>query len=289
MPALPSFPPVTFDFGAAQTLPGELAARGIERPLIITDTGLSDHGVVRTVLSAFPDGAAPAVFDGIPPNPTIAGIETALAVYRERNCDGIVGLGGGSVLDSGKALRVAATHAMPVIDFLKDPSKITADVAPYVTIPTTAGTGAEITFGGGIHIEPGSHQLGIRSIHVKPDLAICDPELTLTLPPRLTAATGMDAFGHCIEGFLSSNVNPPTEAIALDGISIRRARYRRRQRPRGPLASTDGRRRRGYGDLYGARSYSHARAYLRRQRFAPRRADHRFGTRGNAVLCGKRG
>jgi 4-hydroxybutyrate dehydrogenase len=219
MPALPSFPPVTFDFGAAQTLLGELAARGIKRPLIITDTGLSDHGVVRTVLSAFPDGAAPAVFDGIPPNPTIAGIETALAVYRERNCDGIVGLGGGSVLDSGKALRVAATHAMPVIDFLKDPSKITADVAPYVTIPTTAGTGAEITFGGGIHIEPGSHQLGIRSIHVKPDLAICDPELTLTLPPRLTAATGMDAFGHCIEGFLSSNVNPPTEAIALDGIS----------------------------------------------------------------------
>ena len=219
MPALPSFPPVTFDFGAAQTLPGELAARGIERPLIITDTGVSDHGVVRTVLSAFPDGAAPAVFDGIPPNPTIAGIETALAVYRERNCDGIVGLGGGSVLDSGKALRVAATHAIPVIDFLKDPSKITADVAPYVTIPTTAGTGAEITFGGGIHIEPGSHQLGIRSIHVKPDLAICDPELTLTLPPRLTAATGMDAFGHCIEGFLSSNVNPPTEAIALDGIS----------------------------------------------------------------------
>ena len=175
--------------------------------------------MVRTVLSAFPDGAAPAVFDGIPPNPTIAGIETALAVYRERNCDGIVGLGGGSVLDSGKALRVAATHAMPVIDFRKDPSKITADVAPYVTIPTTAGTGAEITFGGGIHIEPGSHQLGIRSIHVKPDLAICDPELTLTLPPRLTAATGMDAFGHCIEGFLSSNVNPPTEAIALDGIS----------------------------------------------------------------------
>ncbi|MGB0631594.1 MAG: iron-containing alcohol dehydrogenase [Alphaproteobacteria bacterium] len=219
MAALPSFPPVNFDFGAVETLPGELTARGIERPLIITDTGLTEHGVVDTVLSAFPDGAAPTVFDGIPPNPTIAGIEAALAVYRERDCDGIVGLGGGSVLDSGKALRVAATHAIPVIDFLKDPSKITADVEPYITVPTTAGTGAEITFGGGIHIEPGSHQLGIRSIHVKPDLAICDPELTLTLPPRLTAATGMDAFGHCIEGFVSSNVNPPAEAIALDGIS----------------------------------------------------------------------
>lgn len=219
MPALPSFPPVTFDFGAVSTLPGELAARGIDRPLMITDAGLTQHGVVDTVLSAFPDSATVTVFDGIPPNPTIAGIEAALAVYREQDCDGIVGLGGGSVLDSGKALRVAATHAMPVIDFLKDPAKITSDVAPYITIPTTAGTGAEITFGGGIHIEPGSHQLGIRSIHVKPDLAICDPDLTASLPPRLTAATGMDAFGHCIEGFVSSNLNPPAEAIALDGIA----------------------------------------------------------------------
>ena len=219
MPALPSFPPVTFDFGAVSTLPDEIAARGIARPLIITDAGLTEHGIVDTVLSAFPDGASVTVFDGIPPNPTIAGIEAALAVYNERDCDGIVGLGGGSVLDSGKALRVAATHDMPVIEFLKDPSRITADVAAYITIPTTAGTGAEITFGGGIHIEPGSHQLGIRSIHVKPDLAICDPDLTLTLPPRLTAATGMDAFGHCIEGFVSSNLNPPAEAIALDGIA----------------------------------------------------------------------
>lgn len=219
MPALPSFPPVTFDFGAVDSLPGELAARGIERPLLITDAGLTEHGVVDTVLGAFSNRNDVTVFDGIPPNPTIAGIEAALTVYKERACDGIVGLGGGSVLDSGKALRVAATHAMPVIDFLKDPSKITADVAPYITIPTTAGTGAEITFGGGIHIESGSHQLGIRSIHVKPDLAICDPDLTLTLPPRLTAATGMDAFGHCIEGFVSSNVNPPAEAIAIDGIA----------------------------------------------------------------------
>ena len=89
----------------------------------------------------------------------------------------------------------------------------------YITVPTTSGTGAEVTFGGGIHPEPGAHQLGIRSPHVKPDLAICDPDLTLTLPPVLTAATGMDAFGHCVEGYLSSNANAPAEAIALDGIA----------------------------------------------------------------------
>jgi alcohol dehydrogenase class IV len=219
MAFLPSFPPVHFDFGAIEVLPRELAARGVQRPLIITDAGLVKLGTVEKVLAVLPARQHTAVFDGIPPNPTIGGIEGALAVYRERDCDGIVALGGGSVLDSGKALRVAATHPEPIIAYLKDPSKITSRVAPYITIPTTSGTGAEVTFGGGIHPAPGQHQLGIRSPHVRPDLAICDPELTMTLPPRLTAATGMDAFSHCLEGFMSTNLNPPAEAIALDGIA----------------------------------------------------------------------
>jgi 4-hydroxybutyrate dehydrogenase len=224
MTVITGFPTVNFDFGAVDTLAGELAARGVQRPLIITDTGLVEHGVVAMVLAALPGNPDVAVYDGIPPNPTVAGIEGALAVYREQGCDGVVALGGGSVLDSGKALRVAVTHPEPILEYLRDPSKITADVAPYITLPTTAGTGAEITFGGGIHPAPGEHQLGIRSPHVRPDLAICDPDLTLTLPPVLTAGTGMDALAHCVEGYLSNNVNPPVEAIALDGIA-RVAKY----------------------------------------------------------------
>ncbi len=219
MTILPGFPTVHFDFGAIGALAGELAARGIARPLIITDKGLVAHGVVDTLRAALPGKPDIAVYDGIPPNPTVAGIEGALIAYRTQHCDGIVALGGGSVLDSGKALRVAVTHPEPIVEYLRDPSKITARVAPYITIPTTAGTGAEITIGGGIHPAPGEHQLGIRSPHVKPDLVICDPDLTVTLPPALTAATGMDALGHCLEGFLSNNNNPPTEAIALDGIA----------------------------------------------------------------------
>jgi len=219
MPMLPSFPPVLFDFGAVEALPAELAARGVNRPLVITDTGLTEHGIVARLTAAFPADAEVVVFDGIPPNPTVAGIEAAAEMYAACGCDGIVALGGGSVLDSGKALRVSVTHPGSIVDYLKDPSKITAVVAPYMTVPTTSGTGAEVTFGGGIHPEPGAHQLGIRSPHVKPDLAICDPDLTLTLPPVLTAATGMDAFGHCVEGYLSSNANAPAEAIALDGIA----------------------------------------------------------------------
>lgn len=219
MTVLPSFPPVHFDFGAIEALPDALSERGLKRPLIITDTGLVEHGIADRAVAAFSDISDVTVFDGIPPNPTIGGIEAACEVYKAQACDAVVALGGGSVLDSGKALRVAVTHPEPIVEYLKDPAKITANVAPYITIPTTSGTGAEITFGGGIHPEPGAHQLGIRSPHVKPDLAICDPYLTVSLPARLTAATGMDAFGHCVEGFLSTNINPPTEAIALDGIA----------------------------------------------------------------------
>ena len=217
MAHIPGFPSVHFGFEAVKELPGELKNRGIDRPLVITDQGLVKHGVCQKLLDALPSDIAVSVFDQIPENPTIAGVEGALAVYQENNCNGIIGLGGGSVLDSGKALRVATNQNMAVIEYLNDLSKITADVAPYITIPTTAGTGAEITFGGGIHPETNAPAISIRSIHVQPDLAICDPDFTMTLPPLLTAATGMDALTHCVEGFLSNNANPPTEAIALDG------------------------------------------------------------------------
>ena len=218
MAYLPNFPPIHFDFGAIQELGPELEKRGITKPLFLTDRGLVEHGVFQQVTSVLPTGQAWAVFDDIPENPTIDGVERALLSYKSEACDGVVAVGGGSVLDSGKALRVVAVQGGDVINYLKHPEKIGVNVAPYITIPTTAGTGAEITFGGGIHPEKNGPAMGIRSPLVKPDLAICDPALTYTLPPRLTAATGMDAVTHCVEGYLSINENGPTEAIALDGI-----------------------------------------------------------------------
>jgi 4-hydroxybutyrate dehydrogenase len=217
MPSILNFPPVHFDFGAIKELTPELKKRNVNRPLIITDQGLVKHGVLQKLCDALPSDIAVSVFDDIPENPTIYGIEQALKMYNKNNCNGIIGLGGGSVLDSGKALRVVATHNISLIDILNNLDKVTANVAPYITVPTTAGTGAEITFGGGIHPETNTSALAIRSIHVQPDVAICDPEFTMSLPPQLTAATGMDALTHCVEGFLSTNNNPPTEAVALDG------------------------------------------------------------------------
>ena len=213
-----AFPNVHFGFGAVRELAAELAQRGICRPLVITDKGLVEIGVYRKLRDALPPNLDVSIFGEIPENPTIAGIQGAHEVYKSNNCDGIVGLGGGSVLDSGKALRIAVNQGGRILDLLTHPANISADVAPYIALPTTAGTGAEITSGGGIHPETDAPALGIRSPHAKPDLAICDPDLTLTLPPRLTAATGMDALTHCVEGYLSTAYNPPAEAIALDGI-----------------------------------------------------------------------
>lgn len=218
MPELLGYPRVLFDFGAVRSIGGELAGLGVRRPLLLSDAGLVECGAVRRVLDALPAGIEATVFDGIPPNPTVAGVEAAADAYREHGCDGVLALGGGSVMDSGKAVRVAVTHEGPILDYLRDPGRVTADVAPLVTVPTTAGTGAELTMGGGIHPDATTRALGLRSAHIKPDLAICDPELALTLPPSLTAATGMDAFGHCLEAYLAKKDDPPGAAIALDGI-----------------------------------------------------------------------
>lgn len=218
MPELLAYPRVVFDFGAVRSIGAELAALGVRRLLLLTDQGLVEHGVAKRVLDALPADIDVSVFDRIPPNPTVAGVEAAAAAYLEHGCDGVLAVGGGSVLDSGKAVRVAVTHDGPFLDYLRDPGRITASVAPLVTVPTTAGTGAELTMGGGIHPDSTSRGLGLRSVHIKPDVAICDPELTFTLPPALTAATGMDAFGHCLEAYLARKDDPPGAAIALDGI-----------------------------------------------------------------------
>ncbi len=219
MDVIPSYPPVHFGPGAIKQLNEWLISKSLRNPLIISDRGLSDAGVVDTVLGVLSLELRASTFCGISENPTFGCVEGAVEIYRENDCDCIVGVGGGSVLDAGKALRIITNHDLPLLEYLQNPSLISDNVAPYATVPTTAGTGAEVTFGGGIHPVANAPPLGLRSVYLRPDIAFCDPNLTISLPPKLTAATGMDALVHCIEGYLSTNTNLPAEAIALDGIA----------------------------------------------------------------------
>lgn len=210
---------IQFDFGAVKLLPAELERLGIRRPLLVTDKGVRAAGLLGRVIERL--GASPAVvYDETPPNPTEDAVLAATEVFREGDCDGVVALGGGSAIDLGKAVALLATHPAPLQQYAAvegGAARITAKVAPLVAIPTTAGTGSEVGRGSVIVMDSG-RKLGLLSPYLLPKVAICDPELTLGLPPMLTAATGMDALAHCIETFIASAVNPTADAIALDGL-----------------------------------------------------------------------
>ncbi|HEX2529630.1 MAG TPA: iron-containing alcohol dehydrogenase [Geminicoccus sp.] len=208
---------VRFDFGAVGGLPDDLKALGISRPLLVSDRGLEKAGMVGRVAELL--GDTPALFLDVPSNPTEAAVNAAVEIYREQGCDGVVALGGGSPIDLAKGVALLATHPGPLADYaliLGGLPKITAKVAPVVAVPTTAGTGSEVGRAALITLDD-ERKLGFISPHVIPKRAVCDPDLTLGLPSGLTAATGMDALSHCVETFLSPRINPPADAIALDG------------------------------------------------------------------------
>ncbi|MEO8667345.1 MAG: iron-containing alcohol dehydrogenase [Bauldia sp.] len=205
-----------FDFGAVKRLPKALARLGIQRPMITTDKGVVAAGLCQRVTAAMGDGEIP-IFDRTPENPTEAAVMAAVALYRESDADGIVAVGGGSAIDLGKATALMALNARPLLDYAGIARGQVGHVAPLVAIPTTAGTGSEVSVGFIVIVEDGRKLTFIADQFV-PRLAICDPELTFGLPPTLTAATGMDAVTHCIEAVLSPVVNPPAEAIGIDGL-----------------------------------------------------------------------
>ncbi len=210
---------ILFDHGAVRHLAAEMKAVGIARPLLVTDRGVVAAGVAGRVLETIPQSNSIPRFEDTPSNPTEEAVLKALEIYRREKCDGLVAVGGGSSMDLAKAVAILATHGGKLADYmlaLGGMPKITAAVAPVIAVPTTAGTGSEVGRGAMVTLSDG-RKLGLISPHLIPRRAICDPELTLGLPPLLTAATGMDAMAHCVETFISPRINPPAEAIALDG------------------------------------------------------------------------
>ncbi|MBI3709158.1 MAG: iron-containing alcohol dehydrogenase [Proteobacteria bacterium] len=216
---------IQFDFGAIRLLADELRMLGVRRPLLVTDPGVAQAGLAARVAGVL--GTAPAAtFDATPANPTEAAALAAVALYRDSGADGVIGIGGGSSMDLAKVVALLATHPGDLRQYAMiegGVARITARLAPVIAVPTTAGTGSEVGRGAVIVFKD-QRKLALISPHLIPRLALCDPELTLGLPSAVTAGTGMDALAHCVETLLAPSINPPAEAIALDGAG-RVARY----------------------------------------------------------------
>jgi len=210
---------IQFEPGAVQLLRQECQRVGITRPLIVTDAGVKAAGVLQKVLDVM-DGLPFSVFDQTPSNPTEAAVRAAAAQYAADHCDGLIAVGGGSAIDCAKGVAILATHEGPLKTYATiegGSPKITDRVAPIIAVPTTSGTGSEVARGA-ILIVDDHRKLGFHSWSLVPKAAICDPDLTLGLPPGLTAATGMDAIAHCMETFMAPAFNPPADGIGLDGL-----------------------------------------------------------------------
>ena len=208
-----------FDFGSVQNLNTELGKAGITRVFIATDAGVRAAGLVDKVTDALEDDLPISIFDETPGNPTEAAVMKAFEQYTADGCDGVLAIGGGSAMDLGKAVALLAGSGGPLAQYdpLAGGGQLVKTVAPLLAVPTTAGTGSEVSVGFVIIMNDG-RKLTFASPLFIPKAAICDPELTLGLPGTMTAATGMDAITHCIEAFLTPGVNPPADGVALDGL-----------------------------------------------------------------------
>lgn len=205
--------------GALGVLAEELAALGVRRPLLVSDSRLAAAGLVTKAVAAWGDANSVVVFDGVTENPLFADVDGGAALYARENCDGVVALGGGSVIDTAKLIALLATNPGSIANYAGVRNAHHVAGAALLAIPTTAGTGSEASASAGIHADATTAAVGMNSRHLVPQVAILDPTLTQSLPPRLTAATGIDALSHCIEGYLSKKSVPLGKAMALDGIA----------------------------------------------------------------------
>jgi choline dehydrogenase len=198
---------------------GELTGDlGIRRPLFVTDSGVVGAGLADLALRRLDDAV---LFDGVRPNPDVALVDSAADVYREHGCDGLVALGGGSSLDTAKGVGVVIEHGGSILEYEYDGTPITRRIPPLVAVPTTSGTGSEVTLWSVITDRERKIKFNVGGTPlIGAHVAVIDPELTLGLPPGVTAATGMDALSHGIECFTCDYHQPFNDAVSLLAIEL---------------------------------------------------------------------
>ena len=216
---------LVFGPGRLATLGDEAKALGRRAFLATTRdlTALGLTGRARSLLEAA--GLAVTVYDDVQPDPTCVAVDSATAAARGAGCDLVVGLGGGSAIDLAKGVAVAATHPGPIWDYVTytgaNAKPVTAAVLPVIAVPTTAGTGSEVTLGTVLDNPDTAMKAALLSPHVYPRVALVDPELTYTMPPKVTAMTGFDALTHGMESYLNAvRHNPASDLFALETVRL---------------------------------------------------------------------
>ena len=216
---------IKFGVGRISELASACAQAGISRPLLVTDRGLATLPITASTLDLMASaGLGRAIFSDVDPNPNEHNLAAGVAAYKDGDHDGVIAFGGGSGLDLGKMVAFMAGQSRPVWDFEDIGDWWTrADaraIAPIVAVPTTAGTGSEVGRASVITNSQSQEKKIIFHPQALPSVVICDPELTVGMPPAITAGTGLDAFAHCVEAFSSPHYHPMSQGIAIEGMKL---------------------------------------------------------------------
>jgi alcohol dehydrogenase class IV len=211
---------IVFGIGASKEIGALLAALGAKKAFIVSDQGVKSAGLLEPIQRSIAEkGIETAIFDDIERSSSVQTVDRGAAIVRSNGFDVIVAIGGGSAIDSGKAMGVVASNGGACGDYAGI-NKIKNPPVPIVALPTTAGTSAELTDVAVIADRAKKARLGIRSPFIVPKMAILDPLLTVSMPPHVTAATGMDALTHAIESYTNTVTREPTEVTALEAIRL---------------------------------------------------------------------
>lgn len=244
---------IEFGLGKAALLPEEIANLRAKRVFIVTDPGVVKSGIVERITATL-SGPHYHVFDKVSPNPRDSDISNGAKEAREFGADCCVAIGGGSAIDCAKGIAVLATHDGEIVDY-EGPENVPGTPLPIIAMPTTAGTGSEVTFSSVISNLEKKTKFYFRTIKVAAKVAICDPRLTVSVPSNITASTGMDALTHSIEGLTARQAEPIASAFALHSITLI-AKYLRRAVDDGnDLEARSGML---MGSLLGGLSFSHS-------------------------------
>jgi alcohol dehydrogenase class IV len=211
---------VAFGKGRAAKIPDEMAQLGVDRPVIVTDPTLTEVGVIDPIVEALEaDGFDCRVYDEVEPNPRVSTVETGAALLTDEGYDGVIGVGGGSSMDTAKAMAGLATNGGSIADY-EGLDNFGTDPVPTVTVPTTIGTGSEVTSATVITHPDRDEKLGILDDRLIPDVAVLDPTLLGSLPAHVAASTGMDCLTQSVMAYVSTDSNPITDALTRAAVEM---------------------------------------------------------------------